>query len=83
MNKKITSALGGAAVVTLSYALMGKSRRAQIKNKFQKISDSLRKKDTDLPINPAGHPEDSSLENAEMVSEGSQYGVNYYNKAKQ
>lgn len=37
MNKKITSALGGAAVVTLSYALMGKSRRAQIKKiKFQK-----------------------------------------------
>ncbi|MGM8214332.1 hypothetical protein ACLIA0_02050 [Bacillaceae bacterium W0354] len=36
-----------------------------------------------FPINKAGKPDLDHLDNAKMVSEGSQYGVQYYNEVVQ
>lgn len=36
-----------------------------------------------FPIEEAGLPETDAIENAKMVDEGSQFGVNYYNHLKE
>ncbi|WP_138419638.1 hypothetical protein [Aquibacillus sediminis] len=46
------------------------------KNKENKADRTV----STLPIKKAGVPEIDHSENAKMVSEGSQFGVDYYNK---
>jgi hypothetical protein len=53
----------------------------QIKNKAMKRWGSQQEQ-PDL-LEKAGHPDKYSLEDAKMVSEGSQYGVHYYNEEQQ
>ncbi|GAE91790.1 hypothetical protein JCM21714_747 [Gracilibacillus boraciitolerans JCM 21714] len=83
-KRNILSLAGAAGVATLSYMLKDKSRRDNVKNKFNNIKKSFKKQDTGLPIEEAGgDPGKDNIENADMVAEGSQFGgVNYYNKVK-
>ncbi|MFC4387276.1 hypothetical protein ACFOZ1_05570 [Gracilibacillus marinus] len=81
-KNKLLKVLGGAGVATVSYLLMDKSRRDRLIQKAKHFTNSL-KQNNNMPIREAGHPEESGIENADMVSEGSQFGVNYYNKVRE
>ncbi|WP_058306985.1 hypothetical protein [Gracilibacillus massiliensis] len=83
-KRNVISMVGGAAgVATLSYLLMDKNRRDMIKTKWSDLRSSFINENTDLPIEEAGDPGKDNLENADMVAEGSQFGVDYYNKVKE
>ncbi|WP_407268137.1 hypothetical protein [Radiobacillus sp. PE A8.2] len=63
-------AIGAISAGAISYTVFS------VKKQKNKQSNSL-------PIEPAGVPEKDNTDNAKMVSEGSQFGVNYYNRVKQ
>lgn len=66
----ILSTIGAVGVGTLTFLVMNpKNKRKETK--------------TNLPIRKAGVPEEDHTENAKMVAEGSQFGVDYYNKIKE
>ncbi len=79
----IISMAGAAGVATLSFILMNKDRRGMVKNKWNEVRDAFKKEDTSLPIEEAGDPGKDNLQNANMVAEGSQFGVEYYNKVRE
>ncbi|ONK24774.1 hypothetical protein BLX87_03660 [Bacillus sp. VT-16-64] len=53
----------------------------QIKHKVIRLRGA-QEEDVNL-VEKAGHPDKYSLEDAKMVSEGSQYGVHFYNEEQQ
>lgn len=76
------SAIGASAV---SFFLFDKQKRGTIYQKLVDVKDGLSKKDYHhrMPIKEAGKPEESdNPENTKMVAEGSQFGVEYYQKLK-
>lgn len=75
----IFTAVGAVAGGTLAYFLKDEESRQQVKDKAQSIQGSLGKSG-DMPIEEAGKPEKADLDNADMVAEGSQFGVQYYNE---
>lgn len=89
MKKRwIFSTVGAVGAGAISYVLKDEKRRSGLKEKAKTLSTSV--KDTfqknnkeDLPIEKAGVPEVDHQENTKMVDEGSQFGVQYYNKVKQ
>ncbi|MGP4040433.1 hypothetical protein ACTWP4_11170 [Gracilibacillus sp. D59] len=85
MRKRNVVGMIGAAgmATTLSFVLMDKSKREIMMNKWNEWKKSVQKNDTSLPIEEAGDPGKDNLENSDMVAEGSQFGVNYYNRVKQ
>ncbi|UOQ47995.1 hypothetical protein MUN88_18370 [Gracilibacillus caseinilyticus] len=85
MQKRNMIGMVGAAagVATISYMLMDKNKRSMLMDKWSDMKDYLNTENTDLPIEEAGDPGKDQLENADMVAEGSQFGVDYYNKVKQ
>ncbi|WP_101582154.1 hypothetical protein [Bacillus sp. T33-2] len=59
---------------------------SKMKQKITPIKDKLtpsRFKAPVLPVDKAGNPDPIDLEDNKMVSEGSQYGVHYYNETLQ
>ncbi|SER97267.1 hypothetical protein SAMN04487944_11431 [Gracilibacillus ureilyticus] len=82
---KMANIIGGAAVVGgLSYVLMDKTRRDNVKSKFKEIKQSVSNNNSShLPVDEAGDPGKQGIQNSNMVAEGSQFGVNYYNKIRQ
>ncbi|MCM3741137.1 hypothetical protein M3210_12740 [Oceanobacillus luteolus] len=77
------SVLGAGAA---SYLLMNDERKSKIKDK---INNFMNKQDNEeLTFEKAGHPDQvdardiADLENSKMVSEGSQFGVQYYNEKR-
>ena len=48
-----------------------------------KISALRRPGGDDTPVTKAGNPDPQDIEDNQMVSEGSMYGVNFYNQNKQ
>ncbi|CDQ19886.1 hypothetical protein [Halobacillus karajensis] len=80
MRKRwIFTAVGAVAGGTLAYFMKDEDTRNQMKDKAKSIQDSFGKSN-DLPIEEAGQPETDSLDNSDMVAEGSQFGVQYYNE---
>ncbi|NIK10650.1 hypothetical protein ACKXGF_06285 [Alkalibacillus sp. S2W] len=81
MSRKliISSAIAAGAAVT-SYLLIDENRRQDVKNKINDFTNYLTGER--FPIEEAGKPELDDLENSEMVAEGSQFGVQYYNEVK-
>lgn len=70
-----------SSVVT--YLLVDKEKREKYINKAYEYSRVIKlRKNKSFPIEQAGDPGLDNLSNADMVSEGSQYGVEYYNKLK-
>ncbi|WP_173916599.1 hypothetical protein [Halobacillus sp. Marseille-Q1614] len=79
MKKRwIFSAIGAAAGGTAAFFLKDEGKRQQVMDKAKAIPGKFKKTD-DLPIEEAGNPEEQNHENSKMVSEGSQFGVQYYN----
>ncbi|PKR78493.1 hypothetical protein CEY16_01680 [Halalkalibacillus sediminis] len=83
MNKKKTliSSVVAAGAALGAYIFTDENRRSKINQQFQSMKKKLTKED-DFPIDKAGKPETDHIENADMVSEGSQFGVQYYNEVK-
>ncbi|MEC5422825.1 hypothetical protein QGM71_04845 [Virgibacillus sp. C22-A2] len=95
MKKRyILSAVGtaGAISATASYFLKNKTNRDKLKQKVNRVTTKF-KMNADKPnastFDSAGAPDqtetmdEAQLENAKMVSEGSQFGVHYYNNVKE
>ncbi|WP_082234301.1 hypothetical protein [Halobacillus massiliensis] len=79
MKKRwIITAIGAAAGSTAAFFLKDEGKRQQVMEKTKALPGKF-KKSEDLPIKEAGNPEEQNHENAKMVSEGSQFGVQYYN----
>lgn len=80
MRKRwIFTAIGAVAGGAAAYLFKDEDNRNKVSEKAKSFQNNFKKKD-DLPIEEAGKPQVSDLENAEMVSEGSQFGVQYYNE---
>lgn len=76
----------GAGVVT-SYWLKDKSNRQKVKGMIgrmkSEISKMTNKKQLEsFPVDKAGNPDSKDIEDNKMVSEGSMYPVQYYDKKK-
>lgn len=51
---------------------------------YQTMKDKMTSQDNQgLPIQKAGHPDPLDIEDNKMVSEGAQYGIEYYNRTEQ
>lgn len=91
MKKRNIISVVGASVIgasAVSYLLLNDSQKSKIKESV----NSLLNKQTDpsdSTFEKAGHPDEmnmedvADLENAKMVSEGSQFGVQYYNEKRE
>lgn len=93
MKKRyIVSAVGGAIGASAAgYLFMNKEGREKLKDNVKSLSNKVKdSKDAtfDTTLEDAGRPDQTNnkdlaqFENAKMVSEGSQFGVNYYNEVK-
>ncbi|WP_228552424.1 hypothetical protein [Gracilibacillus salitolerans] len=83
-KRNVVGMLGAAGIATtLSFMLMDKSKRERLMNKWNEWKVSMQTDQSNLPIEEAGDPGRDNLQNADMVAEGSQFGVNYYNRVKQ
>lgn len=90
MNKKNVIAMIGAAagVGTAGYLLMNEEKRNELQTKGKSLVDKWKQEDIST-LDEAGIPgqtgieDPSQFENAKMVSEGSQFGVNYFNEVKE
>ncbi|MFD1018031.1 hypothetical protein [Thalassobacillus hwangdonensis] len=82
MKKRwIFSSIGAVGAGALAYLLRDETKREQMKDKARSLTDKWRGgTPEDMPVDKAGEPELDNLENSKMVSEGSQFGVNYYNE---
>lgn len=75
--------LTGVGVGSVLWAV-SKPGRSSIKDYYHLIKNKLTSaKDVGLPIEKAGYPDPLDVEDNKMVSEGAQYGVQYYNKTEQ
>lgn len=55
--------------------------RREVLGRLNNLKRSMQlRNNTYFPIQEAGHPYSDNLENSKMVSEGSQYGIDYYNR---
>ncbi|MFD2639626.1 hypothetical protein [Piscibacillus salipiscarius] len=84
MRKGIMTTLvaAGSAAVG-AYIFSDENRKSKIKGQYQKVKNQLLGEQTD-PIEKAGKPEEvSHHEDSKMVSEGAQFGVQYYNEVKE
>ncbi|CQR47825.1 hypothetical protein BN1058_02156 [Paraliobacillus sp. PM-2] len=64
------------------YFSMNKKMRDKGVTTIKKWIDVIRNSES-FPIEEAGVPEVDNIENAKMVDEGSQFGVEYYNRIKE
>ncbi|UOQ93044.1 hypothetical protein MUO14_22030 [Halobacillus shinanisalinarum] len=78
----IFTAVGAAAGGTLAYFMKDEDNRKRVTDKAKSLQANLTQDDEqgDMPIEEAGQQEVSNPENSKMVSEGSQFGVQYYNE---
>ncbi|WP_017471769.1 hypothetical protein [Amphibacillus jilinensis] len=84
MKRKVLIGLIGIGTTFVTYQLLNDKRQERIKNKFVNFKNVLTLKRHDhFPIEEAGDPLSDNIENADMVSEGSLFGVNYFNEIKQ
>lgn len=95
MRKRyIASAAAGAAGASIAgYFLRNKENRDKVKYQLKTAADKVRngknQEDLDSTFEDAGAPgqtdkkDRTQMENSKMVSEGSQFGVHYYNDVKE
>lgn len=88
MKKRlIFSAFGAVAggVSALTYVLKDDEKRQALKEKVRSYTPLYKQKQDaqSSSIEKAGKPDLDQPENADMVAEGSQFGVQYFNKVKE
>ncbi|UZJ78035.1 LapA family protein [Fictibacillus sp. KU28468] len=72
-----------AAAVWLSSKPNRIRTKLALKNIKRKIKPDYSDRTKVLPVEKGGHPDPSDFEDSKMVSEGSAYGVHYFNEKKQ
>ena len=79
MQTKSAVMLGvGAAALWMA---MKPENKNKLTNMATQMKDKIMTSKTDvIPVQKAGNPDPMDLEDNKMVSEGSMYGVNYYNE---
>ncbi|MCM3665288.1 hypothetical protein M3204_12790 [Mesobacillus subterraneus] len=79
MQTKSAVMLGvGAAALWMA---MKPENKNKLTNMATQMKDKIMPSKTDvIPVQKAGNPDPMDLEDNKMVSEGSMYGVNYYNE---
>jgi hypothetical protein len=79
MQTKSAVMLGvGAAALWMA---MKPENKTKLTNMATQMKDKIMPSKTDvIPVQKAGNPDPMDLEDNKMVSEGSMYGVNYYNE---
>ncbi|WP_106497750.1 hypothetical protein [Lentibacillus sp. Marseille-P4043] len=89
MKKRyVISALGAAGAGTAGLFLKDKENRDKVVKKVKSIASNFKNNYATSALDDAGIPDQTDnkdlaqFENAKMVSEGSQFGVNYYNEVK-
>ncbi|MGY0692254.1 hypothetical protein ACW2QC_05590 [Virgibacillus sp. FSP13] len=89
MKKRyVISALGVAGVGTAGLFLKDRANRDKAIRKVKSLAGKFKTNDETSALDDAGIPDQTGnkdlaqFENAKMVSEGSQFGVNYYNEVK-
>lgn len=78
--------VAGAASLTGAGLLAYKPYREKIVQYSKKVKNKLiplKSRKTDLPLEKAGNPDPEDIQDNNMVSEGAQYSVEYYNKKMQ
>lgn len=86
--KKRYLAIGISIGAVASYLLVDGDNRNRLAKNVQIIMNKFKRNKESTLLEKAGIPDQiddqelSQLENAKMVSEGSQYGVQYYNEVK-
>lgn len=91
MKKRyLISGVGAIGAGVAGYVLKDKEKRDKVMSTVKKTTSKLKNNnDKNTTLEEAGIPDESEkkdiaqLENSKMVSEGSQFGVNYYNEAKE
>lgn len=84
MKKSVIYVMVVAGASALTFTLLNRDMRHRYATKIKDVSHTLKlKHKSDFPIEEAGHPSIDQLDNSDMVFEGSQFGVDYYNKVKQ
>ncbi|MFC2950238.1 hypothetical protein [Virgibacillus sediminis] len=81
---------GAAGAVAAGYLLKDKQNREKIIRKVDEVKEQIKmyNQETDSTFEDAGVPDQTDgedpalLANSKMVSEGSQFGVQYYNEHK-
>jgi len=75
----------GAGAAAVWMATNPKENGARVRNMVTGLKERFTstKEQEGLPIQQAAHPDPYDFDNNEMVSEGSVYGVNYYNESFQ
>ncbi len=83
MKRNLFILLVAVAMSFVSVLLINEKRRQEMLIKLTDRKRSIHLRDnTHFPIREAGMPYTDNLENSKMVSEGSQYGVEFYNRIK-
>lgn len=84
MKKGVYTTLVAAGSAALgAYIFSDENRKSKMKSQYHKMKNQLLGEETNT-IEKAGKPEEvSHHEDSKMVSEGAQFGVQYYNDYKE
>lgn len=89
MRKRSIVTAVGASVIgagAASYFLMNDNQKEKLRDRVNSITNKFTNTEPASTFDKAGKPDElesrdkADLENAKMVSEGSQFGVQYYNE---
>ncbi|GAA4066936.1 hypothetical protein [Amphibacillus indicireducens] len=81
MKRNFLIILVAAVTSFVSVFLLNQNRQNKVLEELTDLKRSMQlRNNTHFPIQEAGLPYTDNLDNAKMVSEGSQYGVEYYNR---
>ncbi|ASN05891.1 hypothetical protein [Virgibacillus necropolis] len=90
MKKRyLLSGVGAVGASVAGFVLKDKDKRDKLKTTVKNTTSKIKNRNKETTLDDAGIPDQvenndrSQLENAKMVSEGSQFGVNYYNEIKE
>lgn len=84
MKRNVLIVLVAMFTSLISVVLINEKNRKEILARLTDLKRSIQLKNNHhFPIRQAGDPFADNVENSKMVSEGSQYGVDYYNRVKQ
>lgn len=91
MKKRyLISGVGALGAGVAGFVLKDKNKRDKVMTKVKDTTSKLKNiNGKNTTLEEAGIPDESEkkdiaqLENSKMVSEGSQFGVNYYNEVKE
>ncbi|WP_430786186.1 hypothetical protein VBD025_13145 [Virgibacillus flavescens] len=90
MKKRyLLSGVGAVGAGVAGFVLKDKDNRDKLKTSVKNTTSKIKNMNKESTLDDAGVPdqvenkEPSQLENSKMVSEGSQFGVNYYNEVKE